>query len=77
MLVKHKIKVRRAPEYAIVLKCLREKRGMKQAMLAKKLGVSPMCISYYESGARVPRLDALDNWAGAVGAQVIITIDRV
>lgn len=34
---------------------LREERGMTQAELAEKLGISPSAMSAYEQGARVPR----------------------
>lgn len=34
---------------------LREERGLTQAELADKLGISPSAMSNYEQGIRVPR----------------------
>ena len=50
---------------------------MKQATLAKKLGVRLMCISSRASGLRVPRSDMLDRWENTVGVQVFLAVERV
>lgn len=34
---------------------LREQRGLNQAQLAEKLGISPSAVSAYEQGRRMPR----------------------
>ena len=34
---------------------LREERGLNQAQLADKLGISPSSMSAYELGTRIPR----------------------
>ena len=36
------------------LKCLRQERGMTQAELAERLGVSPSAVGMYEQGRREP-----------------------
>lgn len=42
-----------------VLKTLRLKKGMTQAQLAQKLGVTKSVISAYETGLRLPSYDIL------------------
>lgn len=41
--------------FANKLKQLREKKGISQLELSKKIGVSPSSITMYEQGERVPR----------------------
>ena len=43
-----------------VLKQLRNKAGMNQEQLAKRLGLSKSAISMYESGSREPSLEILE-----------------
>lgn len=45
--------------FSRLLKELRESRGLKQAELAEKLGVSRGSISFYENGDRVPDIEFL------------------
>ena len=73
----HIVHLRRVPEYALVLSALREKRGIKQVTLAKKLGISPMGLSHFERGTRLPRLDQIETWARALGHEVHLTIKKM
>ena len=45
--------------FSRLLKELRESKGLKQAELAEKLGVSRGSISFYENGDRVPDIEFL------------------
>jgi transcriptional regulator with XRE-family HTH domain len=47
-------------EFRNVFKELRQARGLTQAELAKRLGVSRSSIGMYESGERVPRHEDLE-----------------
>ena len=46
-------------DFGNVLKTLRLKKGMTQAQLAFKLGVTKSVISAYETGLRLPSYDIL------------------
>jgi hypothetical protein len=35
-----------------------------------------MQISHFEKGARIPRVDVLEEWANALGLEVVIKIDQ-
>lgn len=74
MKIQHEIRIRRIPEYALALTALRERRKIKQSSLAKKLGISPMGLSHFERGTRIPRLDQLEAWANALAYEVHIKI---
>jgi DNA-binding transcriptional regulator YiaG len=45
----------------IDIKVLRIKLGLTQALMAKRLGVSPVTVSRWEIGAYVPSKMALDK----------------
>lgn len=51
------------------IKAAREKTGMTQVELGKKVGVSGVAIMRYEKGQRQPRLDQLIRIAVALGVQ--------
>ena len=70
----HKIKIKSVPEYAKVLKFVREKKKIKQTTIAKKLGMSSMLLSYWESGKRTPDIMQLEDWANTLGMEVVLTI---
>ena len=51
---------------------IRVKRGITQVTLAKKIGISAMGLSHYETGIRFPNLKKLDKWAKALGLEVYV-----
>lgn len=50
---------------------LREERGLNQAQLADKLGISPSSMSAYELGTRIPRDEIKVKIAEFFGADVL------
>lgn len=64
------------PEYAKMLTYARQQKGILQAKIAKKLGVSHMQVSHFEKGKRIPRVDVLDQWADALGMELVITFRK-
>lgn len=59
-----------------VLKQLRNKAGMNQEQLAKRLGLSKSAISMYESGSREPSLEILEAIADIFNVDMNTLIDR-
>lgn len=55
---------------------LRRERGMTQAELAQRLGVSKSSISMYERGNREPELDLLERMADLFGVSVNAMLGR-
>jgi len=55
---------------------LRRERGMTQAELAARLGVSKSSISMYERGNREPELDLLERMADLFGVSVNAMLGR-
>lgn len=55
----------------VVLTTLREARGMSQAELAQKLGISASAMSAYELGTRVPRDELKVRIAKYFGVSVV------
>lgn len=53
-----------------MLKGIREKKGMTQGALAKKVGVHLVTISRIETGARQPSMDLLHRLAKALKVKV-------
>lgn len=49
------------------IKQCRLERGMTQKDLAERMGISPVCISQYETGKRVPKIETIDRIATALG----------
>lgn len=52
------------------LKNLREKKGLTQAQLSDRVGISSRMIQKYESGASRPRFDAAEKLAAALEISV-------
>ena len=52
------------------LKVYREHRGLTQAVLAERAGLSRLYVSQLERGARRPSLDAVERLARALGLRV-------
>lgn len=52
------------------LKYYRLKNNMKKKDLAEKVNVTPMTISYYESGKRKPSMDILKELAAVLGVRI-------
>lgn len=48
----------------------RKKAGLSQKELGRKLGVSQQHIAQYENGKRIPKLETINNIAGALGIGV-------
>lgn len=53
------------------IKQCRLERGMTQKDLAEKMGISPIGISQYETGKRVPKGETIARIADALGADPI------
>jgi transcriptional regulator with XRE-family HTH domain len=45
--------------FSKILKQLREKEGLLQSELAKKIGIVPSAVSMYETGVRIPDINML------------------
>lgn len=55
----------------VALADLRQRRGVTQAELARRMGKSVSYVSYLERGGRSnPTLEALESWATALGVSV-------
>lgn len=52
------------------IKELRQKAGLTQEQLAKKVGLSEQAISYYELGKRNPKIDKWQKLADFFGVSV-------
>ena len=52
------------------IKTLREKAGLKQADLARKLNVGQSAVSMWETGLAMPRTDKLPELAEILGCTV-------
>jgi len=55
----------------------RKQLGMKQADLAKMLGLSTMGLSYLERGTRKLKLETLDKWANTLGYEVKLELSLI
>ena len=49
------------------IKQCRLEHGMTQKDLAERMGISPIGISQYETGKRVPKIETVDRIAAAIG----------
>ena len=56
---------------------VRRERGVTQVFLAKRIGISYMGLSHYETGIRFPTIKKLDNWAKALGLEVEINFIKL
>ena len=52
------------------LKYYRLKKNMSKKELASLIGVTPMAITYYESGERKPNMDTIKAMAKALGIKI-------
>jgi transcriptional regulator with XRE-family HTH domain len=57
------------------LRAIRAMRGMSQAELAHRAGVSPVSISTFESGASDMRASTIVKLCEALGVKVTYTVD--
>lgn len=62
----------KTPDWAILLRDKRKIKRINQTFLAKKIGVSAMALSFFESGKRFPRIDIFEKWCSKLGFEVII-----
>lgn len=54
----------------------RESRGMTQQVLAEKIGVTQMAVSFFESGKKIPSVAVLEKMADALGCSIDWLLDR-
>ena len=66
--------INKVPDYALFLRQTRESKRMKQEDIAKELGVSPMGLSFFETGKRIPKIEFIEKWANLLGYEVEINI---
>lgn len=59
---------------AFEIRALREKKGLSQRELAERVGTTQSAIARLEAGNISPTLPTLDKIAGALGAEVCLTI---
>lgn len=55
-----------------LIRKLRNEKGLTLRQLAKRAGVSESCLSRWESGDRVPNIDAYIRTIEALDAEVVI-----
>ena len=60
----------------IVLKELRDKKGLSQKDIAKMINVSQRAYSFYETGNREPKIDTLIKLADIYGMSLDIVSGR-
>ena len=75
MKIRHNIKLKKVLEYAIALKTARIKKCLTQKNVAKRMEISPMHLSHFELGRRIPRIDILEKWSNVLGYEIIIEIN--
>lgn len=65
------------PEYALIHQLIkrRQKQGMTQSDVAKKLGTKQASVSRMESGGYGTSLERYSRYADAVGSKLKITLD--
>ena len=66
-------------EFKDIIKELRLEAGMSITALAKKVGVSPTCVCYWENGKRKPNYEQLQRLCEALGvsADTILGLDEI
>ena len=62
--------------FSETLSALRRARGLTQAELASRLGISKSAVSMYERGNREPELDLLESMADVFGVSVSALLGR-
>ena len=65
-----------APRYELVRQLIeaRQKEGLTQEQLAKKIGTKQSAIARYESGTANPSVGSLEKIAKATGSHLVIQI---
>ena len=63
-------------ELHLVLKELRDKKGLSQEEIAKMINVSQRAYSFYETGDREPKIDTLIKLADIYGLPLDIISGR-
>jgi transcriptional regulator with XRE-family HTH domain len=63
-------------EYQLMssLKALRKKRGISQAVVAHRMGVTQPAVAAFEHYDANPRMSSIRRYALAIGAQLSITV---
>lgn len=69
---------RLAPRFAAISALIgaRQRAGVSQSELARRMGVSPGVISRLESGEHSPRLDTIAEAAAALGCELRVQFKR-
>ena len=67
--------LRPAPPFGQRLAAARKKRGLTQAVLAERLGISRPLMDYYERRAKNPSLEFIQRAAGALGVEPAYFLD--
>lgn len=67
-------KAGRAIRLAFEIRRLREARGLSQRELAERVGTTQSAIARLEAGKISPSLPTLDRVAGALGAELTVTL---
>jgi ribosome-binding protein aMBF1 (putative translation factor) len=64
------------PEFALALALIkaREKAGMTQAQVAKRMGTTQSVVARIESGQNPPNLKTLSRYARAVGRRIEVKL---
>jgi transcriptional regulator with XRE-family HTH domain len=66
-------------EYELMasLKALRKKRGISQAVVAQRMGVTQPAVAAFEHYDANPRMSSIRRYALAIGAQLSITVNEI
>ncbi|HZU74249.1 MAG TPA: helix-turn-helix transcriptional regulator [Acidimicrobiales bacterium] len=59
---------------AFEIRALREKKGLSQRELAERIGTTQSAIARLEAGTNSPSLVTLERVAGALGAEVSLSL---
>jgi transcriptional regulator with XRE-family HTH domain len=63
-------------KFSVIVRRLREERGLSQTELAKKTGLQPSAISHFETDRRTPSFDNLRRLSDALNVSVDHLIGR-
>ena len=67
-------RARRAFEFAAQVRTLRERSGISQVELARRMGTSQSAVARLEGGGTLPTLDTLERVAAALGAELVVEL---
>lgn len=64
------------PEFALALALIkaREKAGMTQAQVARRMGTTQSVVARIEGGGNLPNLRTLERYASAVGRRIEVKL---